>query len=114
MRKEEQLQVLLYSKLVKDFDEYMDVLIAGGREKLKESIAELSTKHDMLLEFRHFPPLDGTNLKALLNQKHPLDFLYKEWDKDTDLQFQELHFAIVSIAEREAQRLAKQKSEHER
>ena len=95
---EAQLQVLLYSKLSKNFDAYVDSLITGGREKLKESIAELSTKYDMLLEFRHFPPLDGNNLKALLNQKHPLDFLYKEWNKDIDLQFQELHFLSLPIS----------------
>lgn len=111
---EEQMKEKLYVKLNDDFDLFVDELIKGGRKSLINAIPELTTKYEIMLEFEYFFPLKGKSLKAVLNQKHPLEFLYNEWQKDNDLCTEEAHFAIVEVAEREANRIAKQKSEPER
>lgn len=111
---EEQMKEKLYVKLNDDFALFVDELIKGGRDKVIQSIPELSTKYDMILEFEYFFPLKGKSLKAVLNQKHPLEFLYNEWQKDNDLCTEEAHFAIVEVAEREAKRLESQKLRDER
>lgn len=111
---EEQMKAKLFSKLQKDYDDFLDRLLNGDRALLKSSVKELSVKSDMMLEFEYFPPLDGDNLKAILGKKHPLDYLYKEWDNNAETIDEDIHWAIVEIAEQEAERLAIQKSEHER
>lgn len=72
-------------KIAKNNDGFLDRLLNGDREMLKSSVKELSVKSDMMLEFEYFPPLDGDNLKAILGKKHPLDYLYKEWNNNTEL-----------------------------
>ncbi len=111
---EEQLQNKLFEKIQRDYNDYLDSLLDGDREMLGNNVQELSVKRDMMLEFEYFPPLDGDNLKAILGKKHPLNYLYKQWDKQSGTLDEDIHWAIVEIAEQEAERLAIQKSEHER
>lgn len=111
---EEQMKARLFSKLQKDYNAFLDKLLNGDRELLKCSVKELSVKSDMMLEFEYFPPLDGDNLKAILGKKHPLDYLYKEWDNNGETIDDDIHWAIVEITEKEAERLEIQKSEPER
>lgn len=111
---EEQLKAKLFSKLQKDYNAFLDKLLKGDRELLKSSVKELSVKSDMMLEFEYFFPLDGKSLRSVCNKKKPLDFLYKEWQKDDELRTEDFHYAISEIAEREANRIAKQNSEPER
>ena len=111
---EEQLQNKLFEKIQRDYNDYLDSLLDGDREMLGNNVQELSVKRDMMLEFEYFPPLDGDNLKAIFGKKHPLNYLYKQWDKQSGALDEDIHWAIVEIAEQEAERLAIQKSEHER
>lgn len=111
---EEKMKELLFQKLNDDFDSFIDELIKGGRQSLKNAIPELTTKYEIMLEFEYFFPLEGKSLRSVCNKKNPLDFLYKEWQKDVDLRTEDFHFAINEIAKREANRIAKHNSEPER
>ncbi len=111
---EEQMQKKLLEKVQKDYNDFLDSLLDGDREMLGNNVQELSIKRDMMLEFEYFPPLDGDNLKAILRKKHPLDYLYKQWDKQSGALDEDIHWAIVEIAEQEAERLEIRKSDPER
>ncbi len=111
---EEQMQDKLLEKIQRDYTDYLDSLLDSDREMLKNSVQELSVKADMLLEFEHFNPLEGDNLKAILKKRHPLNYLYKQWDKQSGSLDENIHWAIIEIAEQEAERLALHKSDPER
>ena len=98
-----QMREQLYAKLNDDFEAFIDELIKGGRETIVSRIGELSTKYDMMLEFEYFFPLEDDNLRAVLDKEHPLDFLYREWDKSEDYKADDIHWAITEIAEAAAE-----------
>lgn len=111
---EEQMQSKLLEKIQEDYNDYLDSLLDGDREMLGSNVQELSVKRDMMLEFEYFNPLEGDKLKAILKKKHPLNYLYKQWDKQSGALDEDIRWAIVEIAEQEAERLEIKKSEQER
>ena len=111
---EKQMQDKLLEKIQRDYNDYLDSLLDSDREMIGKSVQELSVKTEMLLEFEHFNPLEGDNLKASFKKKHPLSYLYKQWDKQGGALDENIQWAIIEIAEQEAERLALHKSEPER
>jgi|GEM_PF-1466031 len=111
---EQQLMQVLVEKLNTDFNARLDKLISEGRESVKAAIPELFDKKELVDSITSFGLLKERELSVIAAKKHPLDFLYNKWSSSYTLRFEGADIAIMEIANKEVQRLQKNKTNIER
>ena len=72
---------LLYSKVQKEYDAFVDELAKLPPEEIIKHSYEKVFKEDITMCFEELE-LEPNEAKALLKKKNPLDFVYQEWLKN--------------------------------
>lgn len=90
MQTEKELQDLLYEKMSKEQDNYIEKLKHSNPEEIISSAYEKVMRDDILMLFSgEYIFLDKKQLKELLKQEYPLSACYDAW-MDTDYSYMDM------------------------
>lgn len=105
------LKELLYEKMSKEYEDFIDELKEKPFEDALEFAYQLVYKKDILMCFEDTDyNLPDNQVKALLKLKCPLDMVYQGWLKYDDSPMERIRNCIEDFAQRESQRQLKSKS----
>lgn len=116
MIKEEQLDNMLYEKMQKEYDSFLEKI--KSEQSLKpnqaiESAYEIVYKQDILYCFEDNDlNLSYKEKKHLLSKKRPLEFLYQEWLTTDCTHMQMIRDCIKDSTEYDLELTQKQKQEN--
>jgi len=95
----EELNTLLYNKILKEQDLFKEKLRNSSAREVMENAYELVIREDILLHFEE-NDISGEQARVLLKSDHPLSDLFNAWENHESKHMEEIGETVEEYAKK--------------